>query len=163
MYRSRDDFVYLLIIWNFVFLIIDVFLSFDKLLNFRPSFLIAWFLVEHSGLNNKIVQKFLQRGSVEDFLFDWGVRYEPEDPDLVFLAYSVGPVLRLLIHHGIPIGVENYDGIGRLGVLKRKLPVSLFLNHQHGYLVKTRRILSFPRWISWSFFLFLHLLCGLHL
>ena len=163
MYWSRDYLIYLFIVWNFIFFIINVLLPSNQLLNFSPSLLILWFLIEHPCLNNKIVQKFLQRGPIKNFLFNRGVRHQSEDAHLVFLPNSVRPVLRLLIHHRIPIRVENNNRIGGLTIRKKDSPEGWFRGRPRACWAKTRRIRSFPRWRGWSSSLFPRLLCGLRI
>mmetsp|Transcript_12200 Transcript_12200/g.36785 ORF Transcript_12200/g.36785 Transcript_12200/m.36785 type:complete len:358 (-) Transcript_12200:572-1645(-) len=69
-------------------------------------------LVELARLDDEGVHVEFVGGAREDAFFDGGGRDETEHAHVVALAYAVRSVLRLRVHHRVPVAVEDHDGVG---------------------------------------------------
>lgn len=114
--RPGDPIVYLLVVWNLVLLVFLVVLRAKELLEPLFSFHIGRPLVEQSRLNDDLIESHLVLRLAKDVLFDLRVGDQPEHPHFVLLADTIGPILRLQVHHRVPVAVKNDDCVGRLKV-----------------------------------------------
>mmetsp|Transcript_57528 Transcript_57528/g.136874 ORF Transcript_57528/g.136874 Transcript_57528/m.136874 type:complete len:246 (-) Transcript_57528:1175-1912(-) len=72
--------------------------------------------LEHAALDDQIAHAKARRRAVEHPLFDGVGRHQPDHECLFCLPDSVDARLGLLVHHGVPIGVEDDDRVCRLKV-----------------------------------------------
>lgn len=66
-----------------------------------------------TGFDDETVEVAFVGGARQDLLFDNGISHEAEDAHLILLPDAVGAVLRLRVHHGVPVTVEEDHSVGR--------------------------------------------------
>ena len=66
-----------------------------------------------TGFDDKSIKVAFVGGARQDLLFDQSVGYKAKDAHFVLLADAVSAVLRLRVHHGVPVAVEEDHRVGR--------------------------------------------------
>jgi len=98
----------------FIFFVLIVFIVVslsNKLFKFFLPFGVGGIIVEHTSLNDLIIEAFFVLGFRQDALLDFRGCDQSEHAHFVLLPDSMGSVFGLLIHLRVPIGVENDDGV----------------------------------------------------
>lgn len=79
----------------------------EEFFNLLLPFNVAAIEVVETALDEQFIEVHLEACLLEDSLFDGSICDESQDNHLLLLADSVGSVLCLQIHLGVPVGVEQ--------------------------------------------------------
>mmetsp|Transcript_40485 Transcript_40485/g.61745 ORF Transcript_40485/g.61745 Transcript_40485/m.61745 type:complete len:265 (-) Transcript_40485:1912-2706(-) len=72
--------------------------------------------IELASLHDQVIDLQLASRPLDDLLFDRFLGYEPVDDNVSLLADSMGSVDCLQVHLRVPVGIEDYNHIGRMQI-----------------------------------------------
>jgi len=105
------DFVLNFFLFFFVVLVLA-----DDFLQLISSVVVTGLIVEHTSLDDNVIEALLVSCLLQHAFFNWGSGDEPVNSDFMLLPNTMRPVLGLLIHLRVPVGVKDNDSVGHLQV-----------------------------------------------